>query len=59
MRRIIKLAKEPSTWSGIAAMLGGAAVLGFSEEVWMAIFGVFMAIAGAIAAVKLDPADED
>jgi len=59
MRRFIKLIKEPSTWTGIAALLGGAAVLGLSEEAWMSVFGVAMAIAGAYAAVKLDPADED
>ena len=55
--RIIKLLKEPSTYAGLAAALGGGAVLGMSEDMWLTIFGAVAAVAGAVAMFVLDPAD--
>lgn len=57
--RILKLLKEPSTFAGLAATLGGAAVLGMSTDTWMTIFGAVAAVAGAVAMFVLDPADEE
>ena len=58
-KRILKLLKEPSTYAGLAGVLGGSAVLGLSEEGWMQIFGVVMAIAGTIAMLTLDTGDTE
>ena len=56
--RILTLLREPSTFAGIAAALGGLGVAGLSEDLWLTIFGALAAVAGAIAAVTLDPADK-
>jgi hypothetical protein len=45
---------EPSTWSGLAGVLGGAAVFGLGPDTWTTIIGVGMAAAGAIGMVKKD-----
>jgi hypothetical protein len=57
--RIIKLMKEPSTYAGLGAFLGGAAVLGLDTDSWMNIFGAVAAVAGAVAMFVLDPADKE
>ncbi len=51
---VISRLAEPSTWAGLATLLGGAAVFGLSTETWTSIVGVGMAVAGAVAAVKKD-----
>jgi hypothetical protein len=45
---------EPSTWAGLATLLGGAAVGGLGEATWTTIIAAGMAVAGAIAVVKKD-----
>ena len=57
--RIIKLIKEPSTWAGIASVLGGAAIFGLGTEEWTQAIGGLMILIGAVASGKLDPADKD
>jgi hypothetical protein len=49
---VISRLSEPSTWSGLASMLGGAAVFGLGGETWTTILGAVMAVAGAVSAVK-------
>lgn len=56
--RILKLAKEPSTFAGIAGFLGGISLFGIAEDLWMQIFGAIAAIAGVLAAFLLDPGRE-
>jgi hypothetical protein len=45
---------EPSTWAGLAAIMGGASVFGLGTDTWNVVFGAGMAVAGAIAVVKKD-----
>ena len=59
LTRIIKLLKEPSTYAGLAGVLGGAGILSMSEDQWLQIFGAVAAVAGAVAMVMLDSADKD
>ena len=56
--RILKLLKEPSSYAGLAAALGGAAVLNLSTDMWMTVFGAVAAVAGAVAVFVLDPSDK-
>lgn len=58
MEKILKLIKEPSTFAGLAAFLGGAIVLGMDVATWQAIFAAVASVAGAVAMVMLDPADK-
>jgi hypothetical protein len=57
--RILKLLKEPSTFAGLAAALGGVGLMGLSEGGWLTIFGAISALAGAIAMLTLDSADAE
>ena len=57
--RIIKLLKEPSTFAGLAAFLGGAAILGMDVAGWTQIFAAVAAVAGAVAMFVLDPVDAE
>lgn len=57
MRRIILLAKEPSTYAGIAGFLGALGFYGLSTSDWAALIAVPMALAGALAVILPDPAD--
>lgn len=57
--RVLKLIREPSTWTGVASFLGGAAIFGIGEEQWSDILGGLMMSLGTIASVVLDPADKD
>lgn len=45
---------EPSTWTGLASLAGGAALFGLSTGTWGAVAAAGMAIAGVVAAVKKD-----
>ena len=45
---------EPSTWSGLAAIAGGAALFGLSATTWGAVAAAGMAVFGVVAAVKKD-----
>lgn len=53
-KRIVGLLQEPSTYAGLAALLGGVSLFGLSETMWMSVFSVVMAAAGAYAMVVLD-----
>jgi len=55
--KIIKLAKEPSTFAGLAAAMGGVGIFGMSEDAWIQVFGAIAAVAGVVAFSVLDPAD--
>lgn len=57
--KIVKLLKEPSTFAGLAAALGGVGVAGLSEEVWLTFFGAIAAVAGAVAILLPDPGHKD
>ena len=57
--RIIKLIKEPSTFAGLAAALGGVGMLGMGESEWTQIFGGVAVIAGLIAMFTLDTGDAE
>ena len=57
MTRILKLLKEPSTYAGLAGFLGGAGVLGLSEDLWLQIFGAIASVAGVIAMFVLEGSD--
>ena len=57
--RILKLMKEPSTFAGLAAFLGGAVVLGLDVDMWQQVFGAVAAVAGVVAMLVLDPADKE
>jgi hypothetical protein len=46
--------REPSTWAGLAGLLGGASVFGLSGSTWTTILGAGMAVASAVAVVKKD-----
>ena len=46
---IVERLKEPSTYAGFAAVLGGAYVLGLDPTGWEAIFAAITAVAGVIA----------
>ena len=59
MQRILKLLKEPSTFAGLAAALGGVGLMGLNEGGWLTLFGAVAAVAGAIAMLTLDSADVD
>ena len=56
--RILKLMREPSTWAGVAGALGGISLFALSTEQWQAVLGAVAAVAGALAAVMLDPGEE-
>jgi hypothetical protein len=45
---------EPSTWAGLASILGGAAVGGLGVDTWTTVIGAGMAVAGAIGVIKKD-----
>ena len=51
---VVARLSEPSTWAGLAALLGGGAVFGLGAETWTAVVGVGMAASGAIAMIKRD-----
>ena len=51
---VLNRLKEPSTFAGLAAILGGASIFGLSTETWTEVLGAFTAIAGAVAAVTAD-----
>lgn len=55
LRKILLRAREPSTWAGLAAVLGGQAVGGLTEVQWVEILGMIMSIAGVIAMFVSDP----
>ena len=57
--RILKLAKEPSSYAGLAGLVGGMSLLGLGVEGWEVIFGAVAAVAGAVAMFLLDPADKE
>ena len=59
LKRVLKLLKEPSTYAGLAGMLGGMGILSMSEDQWLQIFGAVAAVAGAVAMFMLDPGDKD
>lgn len=56
--RILKLMREPSSYAGLAGLLAGLGLFGFSQEMWMQIGGAIAAVAGVVAMVVLDPADQ-
>jgi len=49
--RILQAAQEPSSWAGIAAMLGSIGLFGLSGDIWSQIASAVMAAAGALALV--------
>ena len=51
---VISRLSEPSTWSGLAAIAGGAALFGLSAGTWTAVAAAGMAIFGVVSAVKKD-----
>ena len=53
--RVFKLLQQPSTYAGLAGVLGGVGIFGLSETLWMQIFAVVMAVVGIVATVVLDP----
>jgi hypothetical protein len=57
-KRGLKLLQEPSTYAGLAAFLGGSAILGLDVDGWIQVFAAVAAVAGAVAMFVLDPADE-
>ena len=59
MKRFLKLAKEPSTWAGLAGVLGAAAIGGINVEGWTTVFSVLAGICGVVAMFTLDPADKE
>jgi len=59
LKRILKLAKEPSTYAGLAGTLAGMNLLGLTAEGWDTIFGAVAAIAGVIAMFVLDNSDKE
>lgn len=58
-KRILKLAKEPTTYAGFAGLLGGIGLFSMTEDQWMQIFGAAAAVAGAVAMVVLEAGDKD
>lgn len=58
LERILKLVKEPSTYAGLAGFLGGAGILGMTEDLWLQIFGAIASVAGVIAMFVLERGDE-
>jgi hypothetical protein len=58
-KRILKLIKEPSTFAGLASMLGGISVAGLTEDMWLQIFGAVAAVAGVVAMFVLDTYDAE
>jgi hypothetical protein len=51
MQMILNRLKEPSTYAGIAGLLAGMHLMGWTADQWTAVLGVVSAIAGAVAAV--------
>ncbi len=49
MRYILDRLREPSTYAGLAALLSGLGLFGFSEVQWNELFGVLASLAGAVA----------
>jgi hypothetical protein len=47
---------EPSTWTGLAAVLGSAAVFGLSTGTWGAVMAAGMAVFGAVGMIKKEKA---
>ena len=54
LNRIVLLSKEPSTFAGIAGVLGASAILGLDIPAWTQILTGIGMVAGVIATVMLD-----
>jgi len=54
LQRIVLLSKEPSSYSGIAAILGGSVMLGLDVSGWTQVLTGLGMVAGVIATVMLD-----
>lgn len=49
---VIARMSEPSTWAGLAGLLGSAGLFGLSTGGWGAIIAAGTAVASAVAIVK-------
>ncbi len=54
LNRIVLLSKEPSTFAGIAGILGASAILGLDVSAWTQVLTGVGMVAGVIATVMLD-----
>lgn len=59
LRKLLLRLKEPSTWAGLAAILGGQAIGGLSETQWVEILSLVMSLAGVIAMFVPDPGNPE
>ena len=57
-RTLLRLLKQKTTWAGLAALLGAGVILGMTEDMWMIVFSIPMAIAGALLALYDEMEDE-
>jgi len=49
--RVLDMLKEPSSWAGVAGVLGGVGLFGFSTDMWGQVFSALMGVAGVLAMI--------
>jgi len=49
--RVLQMTKEPSSWAGLAGVLGGIGFFGFTTDMWGQVFSALVSVAGVLAMI--------